>query len=83
MRRRQLISLTKFDQVGNLIFVALMRLIEGILLNLQLSLEEIDRVFVLWVQYTVNRNPVLFILERAHNDVLVQLVDKIVYFGLQ
>ena len=83
MRRRQLISFTKFDQVGNLIFVALMRLIEGILLNLQLSLEEIDRVFVLWVQYTVNRNPVLFILECAHDDVLVQLVDKIVDFGLQ
>ena len=83
MRRCQLVSFPKFDQIGYLVFVALMRLIKGILFNLQLTLEKVDWVFVLGLWDAMNWHSMLFVLERAHYNVFVEFIDQIVDFSLQ
>ena len=60
-----------------------MRLVKGILFNLQLTLEKVDRVFVLGLWDAVDWHSVLFVLERAHDDIFVEFIDQIVDFSLQ
>lgn len=55
-----------------------MRCIEGILLDLQLSLKEIDRVLELWVRNAMDRHSVLVVLVSALIAAFVQFVYQVV-----
>jgi hypothetical protein len=59
-----------------------MRLVKRVLLDLQLSLEEIDWVFVHRVGNAMKGESMLIILEHTHDDRLVEFIDQVVNFGL-
>ena len=67
----------------NLIFVARVRRFERVLLDLKLTLEQIDRVFELRIGNAVYRNSVGVALKGACENQLVKLVNQVVNVSLE
>jgi len=67
----------------NLIFVARVRRFERVLLDLKLTLEQIDRVFELRIGNAVYRNSVGVALKGASENQLVKLVNQVVNVSLE
>ena len=73
--RGELIGPSKLDQLVNLGFVPAVGRLKRVLFDLQLPLEQVDRIFELWMSDTVKGHSMVLMLVSTVEDQFVELVD--------
>jgi hypothetical protein len=83
MRGGKLVSTSHFHEVMDLLLVLVVGRFERELLDLKLTLEQIDRVLHGGLRNAMERDSVVLVPVGAGKDQFVKLVDQVVDFGLQ